>query len=106
MVSSKELHELIVASLGDISIGVDGVERHEIAWEDWAITTWIDASDHWQAAWQACLCHQSQLPGFENAGQLPEESQRRIWRNQTYYRAFSLVNGGRAMERDLFEGLR
>jgi len=38
--------------------------------------------------------------------QVPEQYQKVIWREQTYYRAFSLVNGGRRIERDLFEGLR
>lgn len=28
------------------------------------------------------------------------------WGTQAFYRAFSLVNGGRTIERDLFEGLR
>jgi LmbE family N-acetylglucosaminyl deacetylase len=29
-----------------------------------------------------------------------------LWDPQTYYRAFSLVNGGRGVETDVFEGLR
>jgi hypothetical protein len=29
-----------------------------------------------------------------------------LWGYMTYYRAFSTVNGGRAIETDLFEGLR
>jgi hypothetical protein len=38
--------------------------------------------------------------------QIPEQYQKAIWRQPTYYRAFSLVNGGRAIEHDLFAGLR
>jgi hypothetical protein len=37
---------------------------------------------------------------------LPDEHHRNLWGAQTFYRAFSLVNGGREVERDLFEGLR
>jgi hypothetical protein len=37
---------------------------------------------------------------------VPEQYRKLIWSEETYYRAFSLVNGGRAIERDLFEGLR
>ena len=29
-----------------------------------------------------------------------------LWDNQNYYRAFSLINGGRQVEDDLFAGLR
>jgi len=29
-----------------------------------------------------------------------------LWGSQEYYRVFSLVNGGRNQETDLFEGLR
>jgi hypothetical protein len=35
-----------------------------------------------------------------------QEYQKELWDAQTYYRAFSLVNGGRRVENDLFEGLR
>jgi hypothetical protein len=29
-----------------------------------------------------------------------------LWHSETYYRSFSLVNGGREQENDLFAGLR
>jgi hypothetical protein len=37
---------------------------------------------------------------------MPEDFHRRVWSLQTFYRAYSLVNGGRRVETDLFEGLR
>jgi len=37
---------------------------------------------------------------------LSVEQHKALWGEQTFYRAFSLVNGGRAVEYDLFEGLR
>jgi len=37
---------------------------------------------------------------------LPEEHHKTMWGSQKFYRAFSVVNGGRKQETDLFEGLR
>jgi hypothetical protein len=37
---------------------------------------------------------------------LSQDYQKELWDSQTYYRAFSLVNGGRKVEDDLFAGLR
>jgi hypothetical protein len=37
---------------------------------------------------------------------LPAEHHQSLWGSQEYYRTFSLVNGGRTRETDLFEGLR
>jgi hypothetical protein len=51
-------------------------------------------------------CHQTQLPAYHLFEGLPEEQHKTLWGRQTYYRAFSLVNGGRTVEHDLFEGLR
>jgi hypothetical protein len=51
-----------------------------------------------------------QLSREERAAINGEESQneyhRQLWGCQTLYRAFSLVNGGRKPESDLFEGIR
>ena len=37
---------------------------------------------------------------------IADEHQRALWGTQEFYRVFSSVNGGRARETDLFEGLR
>jgi hypothetical protein len=37
---------------------------------------------------------------------LSDEHHRALWGSQEYYRVFSSVNGGRARESDLFDGLR
>ena len=37
---------------------------------------------------------------------LPEDELRKLWHDQAYYRAYSLVNSGREIESDLFEGIR
>jgi hypothetical protein len=39
-------------------------------------------------------------------GELSEEHHRGLWGAQEFYRAMSLVNGGRERETDLFAGLR
>ena len=46
------------------------------------------------------------VPGYQALKELPEDHHKNLWGSQTFYRAFSLVNGGRTLEQDLFEGLR
>jgi hypothetical protein len=106
MVDSKQLVEAITQTIGGISIGVDGVERKQVGWEDWAITTRIDAGDYFDTVWKAVLCHQSQLPGYGPFVDLPRETLKGFFSIGNFVRVFSLVNGGRKVEQDLFEGLR
>ena len=94
------------AAFGDIVLPVDGVERRGIGWPEWAITTRIDTAECWRTCWQAISCHRSQLPACDDLLALPEEQHRALWGTQGFYRAFSLVNSGRGLKRDLFEGLR
>lgn len=107
IVDSRTLVEQARPIFGDLAFMVDGVERRWVAWEEWAVTTRIDATAHWQTVWQAILCHQSQIA--EVAGQLAslaEEQHQLFWGQQCLYRVYSLVNGGRRVEHDLFAGLR
>ncbi len=106
MADRKDLIAAYQSVMGDITMNVDGVVRGAMPWEDWAITTRIDTAPYWRQVWQAASCHRSQLPNHDDLAQLPEEMQLKFWGCQTFYRAFSLVNGGRQVERDLFEGLR
>lgn len=85
---------------------VDGVEREATAWPDWEITTRIDTRDHWETVWKAVSCHYSQVASYEGLKNLSPEHHEALWGSQHFYRAFSRVNGGRARESDLFEGLR
>ena len=85
---------------------VDGVERQVIPAPDWQITTRIDTSAVWPAVWRAVQCHRTQMSVYANLAALPPEHHRALWGVQEFYRAFSLVNGGRTRESDLFEGLR
>jgi LmbE family N-acetylglucosaminyl deacetylase len=85
---------------------VDGVERRASPWPDWAITTRIDARGHWRKVWRAVCCHESQVAGYTRLTELAPEQHEALWGSQEFYRVFSLVNGGRTPEVDLFAGLR
>ena len=60
----------------------------------------------WPAVWRAVSCHKTQMTIYRKLEELSEEHQRSLWGTQEFYRVFSGVNGGRAQESDLFEGLR
>ena len=77
-----------------------------MAWPEWAITTRIAIGEYRQKVWEAILCHESQLAVYRQLEHVSQEHQKELWDRQTYYRAFSLVNGGRGVEGDLFAGLR
>jgi LmbE family N-acetylglucosaminyl deacetylase len=94
------------AALRKLAITVDGVEREVVPWPDWALTTVIDTSRVWQTVWRAVGCHKTQMSIYKKFQELSEEHQSSLWGTQEFYRAFSSVNGGRATETDLFEGLR
>ena len=94
------------AALRKLVFKVDGEERQAVPWPDWAITTVIDTSRVWPAVWRAVSCHKTQMTIYRKLEELSEEHQRSLWGTQEFYRVFSGVNGGRAQESDLFEGLR
>jgi len=94
------------AALKKLVFTVDGCERQATAWPEWAITTVIDTSHVWPTVWRAVSCHKTQMAIYGKLGELPDEHQRALWGTQEFYRVFSSVNGGRAREADLFEGLR
>jgi LmbE family N-acetylglucosaminyl deacetylase len=106
LADTKRLFELYASCAGPMSMTVDGVQRMGIGWEDWMITTRIDADAYWQTAWQAYLCHVTQWAGYRPLEPLLEEHHDAIIGVRTFYRVFSRVNGGRRLETDLFEGLR
>ena len=104
MVDTSEDYELYLSLFGDISMVVDGIERCPMAWESWAVTTRIDTSAFRDVVWQAVSCHQTQIPGVPGFRSALAAS--RLWSTQAFFRAMSLVNSGRAMEDDLFAGIR
>src|SRR5712692_4584604 len=106
MAVTRELLEVYQSVFGDLVMHVDGIERRGIGWPEWSITTRIDTKGYSQIVWGAILCHESQLGIYRQLEHASQEHQKDLWHSQTYYRAFSLVNGGRSIEGDLFEGLR
>jgi LmbE family N-acetylglucosaminyl deacetylase len=84
---------------------VDSVVRQPVPWPDWAVTSVIDVRDYCDTMWKAVRCHRTQTErasGLEQSGEAPS---RNLWSRERFYRAISLVNGGRTIETDLFEGL-
>ena len=94
------------AAFKTLTSNVDGKLRAAIAWPDWSITTKVDATRVWKDVWRAVQCHSTQMSIYTNIAALTEEDQKVIWGTGEFYRVFSLVNGGRSTESDLFEGLR
>ena len=93
-------------AFGDLVMNIDGVERRAVGWPAWANSACVETGEYWPQVWEAITCHRSQLPGYQALKNLPPEHHRQLWGQQTFYRAFSLVNSGRALEDDLFAGLR
>ena len=106
MAWTKTMWAAYESAFGNLVMNIDGTERHTEPWPDWAITTIIHTESYWPVVWKAVSCHQSQLPSYNKLQNLPKEHHLGLWGTQEYYRAFSLVNGGRKRESDLFEGLR
>lgn len=107
MVDGENFVDAIAPYMDDMSFPVDEQIRGEVPWKEWMITTRIDVADYCRTAWRAIRHHKSQLASLGRLADLPEEAILPILAKQgTFYRAYSLVNGGREMETDLFEGLR
>lgn len=105
-VETRAVLDTYEEAFGELVMDVDGVARRAPGWPAWGITTHIDTAAYSQQVWQAIACHQSQLPGYQALHDLPADRHQKLWDTQSFYRAFSLVNGGRTVERDLFAGLR
>jgi hypothetical protein len=86
---------------------LDDQLRGEVRWKEWMITTRIDMADYCPAVWRAIQCYQSQSLSLGMLAEMREDAGVAVLAMQgTFYRAFSLVNGGREIEKDLFEGVR
>ena len=106
MVDSQDIVNAANEAFGGISMEIDGVTRSHVGWADWQITTWLDNNKYLDRVQKAMLCHKSQIPGYHPIDQWSLAELAKIFGTGHFYRAFSLVNGGRDMETDLFEGLR
>ena len=107
MVDDENFVNLIAPFMDDLTFRVDDQIRGENPWKDWMVTTRISMAEHCHAAWRAIQCHQSQLPSLGALAEMHEDAASSVLAMQgTFFRAFSLVNGGRKVETGLFEGLR
>ncbi|MDO8755662.1 MAG: PIG-L deacetylase family protein [Anaerolineales bacterium] len=109
MVDGENFVNLIAPFMDDMTFTVDDQLRGEFPWKEWMVTTRIDMTEYCSVAWKAIQCHQSQLPTLGALAEMTEESANSVLatlREGTFYRVFSLVNGGRKVETDLFEGLK
>lgn len=97
----------LIAPFVDITLKVGDEVRGESPWKDWMITTRIDMAEHCHVALRAIRCHQSQMATLEALADMHDDAAAAVLSMQgTFFRAFSLVNSGRQLETDLFEGLR
>lgn len=103
---SRSYVDALIPLMGTIEMDIDGVRRDWNPWPDWAITTRLDATAHWEVVKRAAACHVSQLAMLPPLDSLSVEQHQLFWGHSTLYRVHSFVNGGRAIETDVFEGLR
>ena len=103
--ATREWLEHYMPVFGEFLMHIDGQERRGQPWTEWAITTRLDTRAYWPDVWRAVRCHQTQIPAEQMLQHLSEADHLRLWGTQEYYRAYSLVNGGRRADNDLFEGL-
>lgn len=106
MAETQHLFATYQDVFGKLKMRIDDVERGIVSWPDWSVTTRIYTWEHWQTALQAIRCHKTQLPAYHVLERLSESQRKTLWETQGYYRVFSLVNGGREIEEDMFAGLR
>ncbi len=106
MTVSEEVSTVYQSVFGNMVMHIDEAKRSLVKQPDWLVTTRIDTWKYWRTVSRAISCHQTQLPAYHVLEQLSEEQRKMLWGTGCYYRAFSLVNGGRKVEEDMFEGLR
>ncbi len=93
------------AIFGDIGMEVDGRRRVFPGWPEWAVTAAVDGAAYMDVAAAAIACHRSQIIGWPPLDTLPAATRALLLGTRYYYRAYSLVNGGRDREDDLFAGI-
>lgn len=103
---SQRTWDMYESALKRLAMRVDGVERGAVAWPEWAITTVVDTSAYADTARRAVSRHESQMAVYGAFNRLPAAEQARLWHRAELVRVTSAVNRGRAIESDLFEGLR
>jgi len=106
MAETEEVFAVYQSVFGNLVMTIDGTRRGAVTWPGWSVTARIDTWKYWRTVVRAIACHQTQVPAYHVLEQLSQEQRAMLWGTQSYYRVFSLVNGGRQVEEDLFAGLR
>lgn len=107
LVDGENFVNLITPIMGDMTFPVDDQIRGEAPWKEWMITTRIDMAEYCHTAWRAIQCHKSQLAALGALAEMHEDAAVAVLAMQgTFFRAYSLVNGGRKAETDFFEGIK
>ncbi|MDW3646938.1 MAG: PIG-L deacetylase family protein [Bacteroidia bacterium] len=96
--------DLYQESLKKLTSRVDEEIREVSAFPAWYISTYIDARAYWKQTWNAIQCHRTQMEMYDE-NIISQSDHMSLWGEQQFYRVFSTVNGGRAKENDLFEGI-
>ena len=105
MSETRSVFAVYQSIFGEPVMNSDEAKRGMDIWPDWSVTTRIDTWKYWRTVSRAISCHRTQLHLYHVLEQLSEDQRKMLWGTQNYYRVFSLVNGGRQVEEDLFEGL-
>jgi LmbE family N-acetylglucosaminyl deacetylase len=106
VVDSENFIDLLAPFMPDMTFTVGDQLRGEVPWKEWMITTRIEMTKHCLTALRAIRCHQSQLSTLGALVEMHDDAAAAVLAMQgTFYRAFSLVSGGRKIETDLFEGI-
>lgn len=103
---TREVMQIYQKAFGELRMMVDGQERRPPSWPHWALTAEVDTAAYRDVVWRAVECHRSQQLSNQHLKEIPPHQREVLWSQQRFYRAYSLVNGGRLVEKDLFEGLR
>lgn len=105
LVRSRKFARLVETVFGEVAMIVEGVPRRSSGWDEWMLSCRVPVDEYWQTAWNAILCQQSWHPGVRSLARLDEKILAVLFSDGAFYRVFSLVNGGRQPEHDLFAGL-
>lgn len=106
MAWSRSKWDAYQAAVKRLEARVGDQVRKANPWPDWSITSTLDTEQDWPTVWRAVSAHRSQVSGYGGLRDLGPGHHRELWGSQSWYRALSLVNGGPAVESDLFEGIR
>ncbi len=105
MADTQDGMTLYASLFGDLVMPVDGVDRTWPGWPDWMMSARLDTDAYWRTTLEAIQCHASQVGDMRNLIEACEQEHELLLGRRYFIRAMSLVNSGRRVEQDLFEGI-